>query len=230
MANLRPTRMLNKHPRGPFTLPHHTELNSTLERLLYPVQNTSPSTKFVPLVNPESYYRDLEMRGLDSSRMRRLHEENPREPEDVLQPKEKYDIPEFADYVRTSLEVKKSKVRVKFHTKMADLYEKYKKGKKPDIAERVIACKDFGYPDEVLKSMIEKNEKRLEQKPELEKFIFNIFGDIGDKKPTKEKKKTLYQILKIKRTNFFIKPDEPEEEPNEDSEVPGEDDDFNLIA
>ena len=225
MANLRPTRMLSRTPVPTLNV-YSTETDSRLYKLLFPKPCTfSQAPKFVPLMHPELYYRDLEARGLDSSRMRRLHEENPREPEAEVVQKQKLPIPEFADFVRTELEVKKNKVRVRLHTKMAELYEKYKKGKKPDLAERVVACKDFGYPDEILKSMIVKHEKRLERKKELEDFLFNIFGEVSDKKPAKEKKKTIYQILKIKRF-AFVKPDEPEEEPNEDSEVPGDEEEF----
>jgi len=224
MANLRPTRMLRK-TASTFSCTT-LDPDSRIQKLLFPKPCTfSQAPKFVPLMHPDIYFRDLEVRGLDSSRMRRLHEENPREEDAVVVVKEKLPIPEFADHIRVELEVKKTKVRVKLHNKMAELYEKYKKGKKPDLAERVVACKDFGYPDEILKSMIVKHEKRLERKKELEDFLFTIFGEMSDKKPTKEKKKTIYQILKIKRF-AVIKPDEPEEEPNEDSEVPGDEEEF----
>ena len=221
MATLRPTITRPKFTEYNYKR-HHDEFSLNFDH-----RQPTPK-KFVPVAHPDLYYRDLELHGMDSTRLRKLHEENPVPVDVPIQTKPPLNIPEFADFIPTELHVKKNgAVKVQMHTKMAELYEKYKQGKKPSIEERVLACKDFGYPDEVLKSMIVKHEKRLANVPALEAFILGVFGEMSDKKSSAPKKKNLYQIFKIKKTIFAL-PEPEEEEPNEDADVPDEED--NLVV
>jgi len=169
---------------------------------------------YVPVINPETYFSDLEKNGTDTKELRRLQAEaeakNP-----VIQPIEKktYNVPSDPSYIPVRLDVgKNGKVKVRICSEMAHLHEKfYSKGIKPKIEERIKAMKTFGYPDEVLLDAISNDEKRKKQAPSLDEFIKSIFGDFVDKRPTTQKKKNLYQVLKIKKP-IFAMPDAPDEE------------------
>jgi len=171
-------------------------------------------------MHPDLYFADLESHGMDSTRLRALHKETPPSEPHVIKPKKVWPVPKYADMMPVTLEVRKGKVRVKIMSKMADLYEKNKKGHKASIEERVLAARDFGYPDEVLLDMIKKHEKRLAALPELEEFMIAVFGEMSDKKTTAPKKKTLYQVLKYKKVIYAMP--EPEENQNEDAAVDDE--------
>ena len=88
-----------------------------------------------------------------------------------------------------------------------------------------MAAKDFGYPDEVLRDMLVKHEKKEASRAELDEFVTSIFGELSDKKTTAPKKRTLYQVLKIRKAVYAMPdqdPDPTEEEPNEDFNVEAE--------
>jgi hypothetical protein len=66
---------------------------------------------------------------------------------------------------------------------------------------------------------MKKYDKMVAEGPELDQFIFNIFGDQTKKKEASAKKKNIYQILKIKKQTFALPEPDDEEIPNEDAEV-----------
>ena len=182
--------------------------------------------RFVPLAHPEPYFRTRDLLGEDTTETRRLHAENPPEPPAVLK-REKMPVPDDPHHVRVSLVVSKTgRVRLGFHTRMSALYEQMQRTHKlPTIEERVLAARDFGYPDEALKRMIDKHEKYEASRAELDQFIVDIFGELSDKKTSAPKKRTLTQVLKIKKQVYAMPddPDELEENENEDAHVPEED-------
>jgi hypothetical protein len=65
---------------------------------------------------------------------------------------------------------------------------------------------------------MKKDAKRAEDGPKLDEFIFNVFGEMSDKKTASTKKRTIHQILKLKKRVYAMP------EPN-DEEIPVEDDD-----
>jgi hypothetical protein len=69
---------------------------------------------------------------------------------------------------------------------------------------------------------MQKHDARIAAKPELEKFLFDIFGDQTEKKTASVKKKSIYQILKIKKQTFAMPEPDDEELPNEDATVEDE--------
>ena len=190
------------------------------------VRKVSTEPQFVPLAHPEPYFRTRELLGEDTTETRRLHAENPPEPPAILK-REKMPVPDDPHHVRVSLVVSKSgRVRLGLHTRMSALYEQMQRTHKmPSIEERVLAARDFGYPDEALRRMIDKHEQYEASRPELDQFIVDIFGEVSDKKVSAPKKRTLIQVLKIKKQVYAMPgdPDELEENENEDAEVPDED-------
>lgn len=86
------------------------------------------------------------------------------------------------------------------HPSIQRLYtEYYNKQKIPPIEERVQAFRAAGYPEHVLEDMVTKHLKRMDSKSEDEQFIKNIFGEVSNKKEAPPKKKTLSQLLNIKK-------------------------------
>ena len=69
----------------------------------------------------------------------------------------------------------------------------------PPIDIRIKAFREAGYPEEILTSMKEKWEARIAARPEFDKFIHDIFGKVSTKKDAPPKKKTLSQLLNIKK-------------------------------
>ena len=159
-------------------------------------------TTFVPYWNPEAYLHDLAKSGTDITKLKQLHEE----------------FPPHVDKFYT-----KKEPLVLNLTPVEKLYAKYP-GKKPPLDERIKACHEAGYPEEQLIDMMKKDAKRLTEKPELDKFLFNIFGDVNDKKTSSVKKKTIYQILKIRKQYCALPEPDDEELPNEYAVVEDADD------
>ena len=77
-----------------------------------------------------------------------------------------------------------------------DYYNNYEM---PPIDIRIKAFREAGYPEEILTSMKEKWEARITARPEFDKFIRDIFGKVSTKKDAPPKKKTLSQLLNIKK-------------------------------
>jgi len=179
--------------------------------------------EYVPVCNSELYFTDLERNGTDTTELRRLQAEyeakNP--PEEPIM-KKSVQVSSDPSFVPVRLNIgKNGKIKIKICPEMADLHEKYySKGIKPKIEERIKALKTFGYPDEVLLSVIADDEKRKKDAPILEEFIKSIFGDFLDKRPTAPKKKNLYQVLKIKK-QIYAMPEAPDPEENEISDDEG---------
>jgi hypothetical protein len=192
--------LLRPTPRRRF----HAPISQPSERVLDILKRSNAPAKqrqFVPVMHPDLYFRDLETHGVDTTRLRHLHEENALPDETVKKPKKSHPIPPFADHIPVRLTVKKcGSVRVRFCTEMATLHEEfYSHGIKPSLEERIKACRTFGYPDEILCDVIKKDDTRRKNIPMMDEFIHTIFGDFSDKKSTAPKKKNLYQILKIKK-------------------------------
>ena len=222
---LRPTRLRTPrpYPSGPAVIPPGSRVHALLAKRPDP----EPDHDFVPLMHPDLYFYYLEQLGEDTTRTRQLHARNPAPPPIPIPPKVRYPVPEYVDHVPVTLEVSKSgRVRCRIHTKMLDMYEKMQKTHKmPSIEDRIMAAKDFGYPDEVLKDMLVKHEKKEASRAELDEFVTSIFGEMSDKKSTAPKKKNLHQVFKIRKMVYAMPdqdPDPEEEEPNEDFNVDAE--------
>jgi hypothetical protein len=159
---------------------------------------------FVPFWNPEHYFSDLLRCGTSSDHvehLRRLHKENP---------------PKVEEWMIT-----KPKVVTKYDftvPSMVALQEKYYKfGKMPPLNERIKALNDCGYSDEILMNVIKSHEKKMAESDELDAFIFNIFGEHNEKKQSAPKKRTITQILKIKK-RVYARPDIEDDEDDAVSE------------
>ena len=151
---------------------------------------------FVPFWNPDQYLRDLKENGTDVSKLEKMYAEHP--PQEEITFKKK--IP--GDLNMTPIE---------------RLYKRYPM-KKPPIEERIRALHEAGYSEEVLLTVMKKDVKRAEDGPKLDEFIFNVFGEMSEKKTASTKKRTIQQILKLKKRVYAMP------EPN-DEEIPVEDDD-----
>lgn len=216
---IRPTRTVSRNQT--FSTILGIPLDSRVYKLISGRFHQIPIRKFSPYVHPELYFRDLENHGQDTTNLRQLHEMRP-----PLQPlpiavKKQYLIPQYGDHIQMVLKVRKGHVHVQLKNAMAILCEK--KTKMP-IEERVRACKEFGYPDEVLLDMMAKQEARDAASEKLDEFITTVFGEACEKKGSKKVvkiKKTIYQVLKIKKT-LYAMPDE------EDVVISKEDEEDNI--
>jgi hypothetical protein len=161
----------------------------------------SPKDPWVPYWNPDHYLDDLRRNSENISEIEKLYEEHPPEP--------------FVDTLaKKVLNINPEPIH--------ELYKKYSKPVKvPPLEERIRAFQKAGYSKETLLSVMQRDEKMKQDSEKLDQFIFNIFGEFSDKK-TSTKKKTLTQLLKIKRQVVIMPDIEPEENPNEDAEVDDE--------
>jgi hypothetical protein len=156
--------------------------------------------KFVPYWDPESYLRDLKINGHDTTELERLHKENPPPVEIDLCKKKQIDINQAP---------------------IEKLYARYN-NKRPPLDERIKALHEAGYPDAVLIDVMKKDARRVAESAKLDEFIFAIFGDITDKKTPSAKKKTIHQILKIKKRVYAMPEPTDEENPVEDDLCEGD--------
>ena len=156
--------------------------------------------KFVPFWDPDSYLYDLKMNGHDTTEIERLHKENPPPIEVNLCKKKQLDI---------NMEP------------IEKLYAKYK-NKRPPLDERIKALHDAGYPESVLIDVMKKDAKRAADSAKLDEFIFAIFGDIADKKTPSVKKRSIHQILKIKKRVYAMPEPGEDENPVEDDLCEGD--------
>jgi len=172
--------------------------------------------KFVPFWNPEHYFNDLETHGTDSTHVRQLHENCIYPEPTTIKIKKKICNVSFMDKLPVSTIVKNDKVKIVIQSGLYNIYEKYlKKNKKAPIDEYVRALYEVGYSEDILLDVMKKDAKRKAMAPELEQFVFDVFGEFNDKKVV-VKKKTIQQILKFKKKIYAMP--EPEETPNEDYE------------
>jgi hypothetical protein len=103
---------------------------------------------------------------------------------------------------------------------LATLYKKYSKPcVKPPLEERIKALHEAGYPEDILLDVMKKDAKRLASEAKMSEFIFTIFGEVNDKKAASTKKRTIQQILKIKKRLFAVPEPTEEEIPVEDDSV-----------
>ena len=99
------------------------------------------------------------------------------------------------------------------HPALVDLYEKYNsKNKKAPIEVRVAAFTAAGYPEHIISKMVTSHEKRSEEHEDLITFSMNIFGKSSTKKEAPAKRKTLHQLLNIKKPRKAKIEDDVEEE------------------
>jgi hypothetical protein len=101
------------------------------------------------------------------------------------------------------------------------LYSRYK-NKRPPLDDRIKALHEAGYPDAVLIDVMKKDARRVAESAKLDEFIFGIFGDITDKKTPSAKKKTIHQILKIKKRVYAMPDPTEDENPVEDDLCEGD--------
>ena len=151
-------------PRKVCNTPIETYINPDVGSVLYKLLNPNPVKyfvyKFTPLVHADIYFTDLEDHGEDSTKSRELHAAHPYVPSPPI-PKRSWSVPNRRDHIPVSLVVTASgKVRCHIRPSMADLYGN-RCYHKPSIDVRLNACKDFGYPHEVLLDVLEKHENRL---------------------------------------------------------------------
>ncbi len=192
-------------------------LRPTVRRPLFPhirTENTQPyqlrssieaePARFIPYWNPDQYLKDLRANGTDTRRLEQLYRDNPPQDETLF--------------------VRKPPKQINPEP-IQKLYKKYSKpARKPPLDERIKAFHEAGYSEEELLDIMKKDAKRIEEKPELEKFIYEVFGDINDKKTATVKKKTIVQILKIKKQTFVMPEPDDEELPNDDENEYDEED------
>ena len=216
---LRPVPRVHNKTRPKPVITHVPDENSLLSRLLAPPQPSVPAKYvFYPIVHSENYFRDLESHGIDSTRMRQLHAEKPYVPPPPPPPKRQLNLPKYRDWVPVTLEVTESgKVRCHIRPAMADLYAS-PCHHKPSIEARLKACRDFGYPPDILLDILDKHEKRLARQPELEEFMNVLFGNTEHKKPAPVKKKTVYQLFKFKKIKYAMPDEDPVIEDRSDTE------------
>ena len=219
MANLRP--IPRRRSSSYQTL---TSSSSTIQARLFksPYLSYRPPP-YVPVINPELYFADLERNGTDTTRLRELQSEyDSRHIEKEVEVKTNFVGPQFIDHIPVNITVNENgKVKIKICHEMASLHEKYySKAKMPKIEERIKALKSVGYPEEVLLKVLKHHDQMIKAKPELDKFINSIFGDFSDKRPAAPKKKNLYQVLKIKKPSYAtVDKEDDEEDAISDNEV-----------
>ena len=164
-------------------------------------QSVAPKTSFVPYWDPESYIRDLKLNGHDTTEIERLHKEHPPVDELVFTAKKPFDI----------------------NTQPLEKLQAKYKNKKPPLDERIKALHEAGYPDEVLIDVMKKDAKRVAEYAKIDDFIFAIFGDANEKKASSAKKKSIHQILKIKKRTYAVPDPTEDENPVEDDLCEGDD-------
>jgi hypothetical protein len=97
---------------------------------------------------------------------------------------------------------------IEMHPVLVKLYaDYYDKGIKAPIEARVKAFTSAGYPPHIIEEMVLKDRCAIEAREANDEFVFSIFGTSSNKKESAPKKKTLRQLLHMKRYKA-IKPDE----------------------
>jgi hypothetical protein len=184
---LRPTRL---RPFGGANIP----VIKDASKLRIPsLQTIEIPKKFIPFWDPESHVRDLKLSGIDTTDLEKQYEE-------------------FPPVIDIGFK-KKPPLVLNFEPILA-LQAKYSKpARKPPLDERVKALHSCGYPMDVLFRIMKNDERTKAESDNLDKFIFSIFGDASEKKATSVKKKTLHQLLKIKK-RVFAMPDADDIEEN----------------
>ena len=100
----------------------------------------------------------------------------------------KREPPKDCNKVVTITKIKNGVICTEEHRPIEYLYVNYfNKGIKPPIGVYLRQLKLLGYSEQALKDVLERHEKLVAQKPELEEFIISVFGDDSSKK----KKKTM---------------------------------------
>jgi hypothetical protein len=175
------------------------------------------ATKFIPFWNPEHYFADLLKSGAsleDVARLRKLHDDNPIKKIPIIKkPKPELTIEEALKKYScdpwkkpTATERMKSRVSKFPHINtqpLADLYAKYSNPlRKPPLEERIKVMHQCGYPEEVLMETMKREERMIAQSDEMDAFIYAIFGEANEKKQSAPKKRTITQILKIKKMSY----------------------------
>ena len=218
MTNLRPIPRLRRR------ISQYTSSSLIQSQLFKSSYNPPP---YVPVINPELYFADLEKNGTDTTRLRKLQSEyDCVHIQNEVYTKPKFVGPKFIDHIPVTLSVHENgEVKVKICHELASLHEKYYyKGKMPNIEDRIKALKSVGYPEEVLLKVLKHHDQMIKDKPDLEKFINSIFGDFSDKRPVAPKKKNLYQVLKIKKPSYATVDKDDEEDAISDNEIIDEND------
>jgi hypothetical protein len=198
MQQLRPTRTVRT-----YTAP--SSCDEVLQRFSKKANPPDRFHNFKPYWQPHPYLEDLKKNGTNTEELEKLYNEHPPLDDKLYETKPK-----------KNLNMKP----------LGDLYEKYSKpARVPPIEERIKALHQCGYSNEDLLTVMRQHDARLAAKPELDKFLFDIFGDHTEKKTASVKKKSIYQILKIKKQTFAMPEPDEEELPNEDAAV---DDDVDV--
>lgn len=213
--------MLHPSPRKVHIPVSHVSYGSRVYNLLNPPKFQEPLNKWKPFWDPNSYLTDMKNHGNDTTTLEKLFSENIVE-EDIkpIEKKRQLDIPEYSDIIPVTTKIKKNGlVSVIIHNEMANMCENfYSKGKKPSIEVRIKSLHDFGYPDDILLNTIKKDCKRVKDSVLLDEFILGIFGESDGKKVATVKKKTIHQILKIKKKIYAMPEQDEEQNPNSDYE------------
>lgn len=153
---------------------------------------------FIPVINHETYLRDMKRHyGEDDPQVLELVEKYRSLPpiQPPRNPRRDMKLPESTDHVCVSLTVLKTgKVRAKVEAPMANLFSKYyTKGLKPPVDEHIRALKAFGYPDDILERVLEKEQKGVDNTD-----IDLIFSKYSKKSSSKPKKLSVRESLNKK--------------------------------
>jgi hypothetical protein len=151
---------------------------------------------YAPIINIDSYIRDMKLSGEVEKRYRELYTPPP---EPVNEPKQKLGVPSDPLSVFVNMNILKSGIiRVKITVPMEPVYEYQKKGKVAPLDVRLKAAKGFGYPESFLIKMIEHHDKMKSKAKEIDEFIDNIFGKCVNAKVSKPKAKSVHESLNSK--------------------------------
>ena len=127
---------------------------------------------------------------------------------------------EYMDQIVVKLNVLKSgKIRVKIHSGMHALHEKYyKMGHPPPIKSVVSAYKALGYSEQVLNAITNKHEKRLKMMKKYGPKIDSIFEQKSSASKKKKKEKKEKEKEKEKEEIEIVEEEEPEDKEEDDED------------
>jgi len=174
------------------------ELPENITKILYRgmTKFTPAPYKYAPIVNIDSYVRDMKLTGEAEEQCRARYTP---EPENISEPKFKLEVPSDPLHVFVNFNILKSGiVRVKITAPMEPVYEYQRRGKMAPLDVRLKAYKGFGYPESYLIKMIEHHDKMKAISKELDEFINLIFAKCINAKVSKPKAKTVQESLNSK--------------------------------
>ena len=215
MAPLRPVpqkRARYVTPANTFTL-----TDSRMWKIFKPEMPAAIQRKSVPILH-HTYKEDLRradlLLGVDPLLTESVIEKVEVIPYVPYVKKTKVESTDIVSKVVSDFKIKSGKVNVTLSCPIENLYTKYySKGMKPPLKERILAYSKIGYSDQKLAKMIKFEDDQKKKLAETEKFLETIFGDPSKKKSSAApKKKTLAQMIGLKKPKYATNGDFNEEE------------------